>query len=56
MSRPRRCHCACEGTATDPAGSDYTGVDCRSWMEEAGCQNVQVLPLQGSYSAAIGRK
>ena len=25
-------------------------------MEEAGCQNVQVLPLQGSYSAAIGRK
>jgi hypothetical protein len=39
-----------------PAGFDYTGADCRSWMEEAGFQNVQIQPLQGPYSAAIGRK
>src|SRR3954454_14199317 len=30
-----------------PAGFDYTGADCRSWMEEAGFQNVQIQPLQG---------
>jgi hypothetical protein len=39
-----------------PAGFDYTGADCRNWMEEAGFQDVQIRPLQGPYSAAIGRK
>ncbi|QRM30363.1 methyltransferase [Microvirga sp. VF16] len=39
-----------------PAGFDYTGVDCRNWMEEAGFQDVQIRPLQSPYSAAIGRK
>jgi SAM-dependent methyltransferase len=39
-----------------PAGFDYTGADCRNWMEQAGFQDVQIQPLQGPYSAAIGRK
>jgi SAM-dependent methyltransferase len=39
-----------------PAGFDYTGADCRSWMAEAGFCDVLVAPLQGPYSMAIGRK
>jgi SAM-dependent methyltransferase len=39
-----------------PRGFDYTGADCLSWMKEAGFQDVQLQPLQGPYSAAIGRK
>ncbi|WP_262299886.1 acetylserotonin O-methyltransferase [Microvirga sesbaniae] len=39
-----------------PAGFDYTGADCRTWMAEAGFQDVRIQPLQGPYSAAIGRK
>jgi O-methyltransferase domain len=39
-----------------PAGSDYTGADCRGWMTEAGFREVRIEPLQGPYSMAVGRK
>jgi hypothetical protein len=39
-----------------PAGFDYTGADCRGWMEEAGFKNVRIEPLQGPYSMAVGQK
>ena len=39
-----------------PHGYDYTGADCRGWMEEAGFRNVSVQHLQGAYSMAVGRK
>jgi SAM-dependent methyltransferase len=39
-----------------PAGFDYTGADCRGWMEEAGFRDVRVEPLQAPYSMAVGRK
>jgi hypothetical protein len=45
-----------EGAATVPAGFDDTGMGCGSWMEEASFHNVQVQPLQRSYSSAIRRK
>ena len=38
------------------AGFDYTGADCRSWMEAAGFKEVRIEPLQGPYSMAVGRK
>jgi SAM-dependent methyltransferase len=39
-----------------PAGFDYTGADCRGWMEEVGFRDVRIKPLQGPYSMAVGRK
>jgi hypothetical protein len=39
-----------------PAGFDYTGADCRGWMEEAGFRDVRTQPLQGPYSMTVGRK
>jgi SAM-dependent methyltransferase len=39
-----------------PAGFDYTGADCRGWMQEAGFRDVRVQPLQGPYSMAVGWK
>jgi SAM-dependent methyltransferase len=39
-----------------PAGFDYTGADCRAWMQQAGFQRVRVTPLQGPYSIAVGYK
>ena len=39
-----------------PAGFDYTGADCRGWMEETGFRDVQIVPLQGPYAMAVGRK
>jgi SAM-dependent methyltransferase len=39
-----------------PAGFDYTGADCRGWMQETGFSQVQIVPLQGPYSMAVGRK
>jgi hypothetical protein len=39
-----------------PAGFDYTGADCRGWMQEAGFNNVRIEPLQGPYSMAVGQK
>ena len=39
-----------------PAGFDYTGADCRGWMQETGFRDVQVVPLQGPYAMAVGRK
>jgi SAM-dependent methyltransferase len=38
------------------AGFDYTGADCRAWMQEAGFREVQIKPLQGPYSMAVARK
>jgi hypothetical protein len=39
-----------------PAGFDYTGADCRGWMEEAGFAEVKQQALQGPYSMVVGRK
>jgi hypothetical protein len=39
-----------------PAGFDYTGKDCKAWLEEAGFRGVQIEPLQGPYSMAVARK
>jgi precorrin-6B methylase 2 len=39
-----------------PGGFDYTGADCRRWMREAGFRRVDVEPLVGPYSFAVGRK
>lgn len=39
-----------------PAGFDYTGADCQGWMQEAGFQNVRIVPLQGPYSMAVAHK
>src|SRR5918993_288706 len=38
-----------------PAGFDYTGADCRGWMQEAGFNDVRIEPLQGPYSMAVGQ-
>ncbi len=39
-----------------PGGFDYTGAECSGWMREAGFREVEIAPLQGPYSIAIGRK
>jgi precorrin-6B methylase 2 len=39
-----------------PAGFDYTGADCRGWMDEAGFRDVRIERLQGPYSMAVGWK
>jgi len=39
-----------------PAGFDYSGADCRGWMQEAGFKDVRIQPLQGPYSMAVGQK
>ena len=39
-----------------PAGFDYTGADCRGWMHETGFRDVKIVPLQGPYAMAVGRK
>lgn len=39
-----------------PGGFDYTGADCKGWMQEAGFRDVRIEPLQGPYSMAVGRK
>jgi SAM-dependent methyltransferase len=39
-----------------PAGFDYTGAECRAWMEEAGFGNIRIEPLQGPYSMAVAYK
>ncbi|QNK02256.1 methyltransferase [Dyella telluris] len=39
-----------------PGGFDYTGADCRQWMEGAGFREVRVEPLLGPDSMVIGVK
>lgn len=39
-----------------PGGSDYTGADCKGWMQEAGFFAMRVAPLTGADSMAIGIK
>lgn len=39
-----------------PGGFDYTGADCRSWMEECGFHSVRVEHLVGPDSMVIGIK
>jgi SAM-dependent methyltransferase len=39
-----------------PAGFDYTGAECRGWMRETDFRDVQIVPLQGPYAMAVGRK
>ena len=37
-----------------PAGFDYTGADCASWMKAAGFSSTRVEPLLGPDSMVIG--
>jgi cyclopropane fatty-acyl-phospholipid synthase-like methyltransferase len=37
-------------------GFDYTGADCRGWMEDAGFSDVRVEHLVGPDSMVVGRK
>ena len=39
-----------------PGGFDYTGAQCREWMQEVGFTQVRVEPLTGSDSMVIGTK
>ncbi len=39
-----------------PAGFDYTGADCSTWMTEAGFSATRVEPLVGPDSMVIGIK
>ena len=39
-----------------PAGSDYTGADCRRWMEEIGFRETYVEHLAGPDSMVVGLK
>jgi hypothetical protein len=37
-----------------PAGFDYTGADCQSWMKEAGFRETRAAHLTGPDSMVIG--
>ena len=39
-----------------PGGFDYTGADCKGWMEEAGFSATRVEPLTGADSMVVGIK
>jgi hypothetical protein len=39
-----------------PAGFDYTGTDCRRWMEEVGFRDTYVESLAGPDSMVVGIK
>jgi hypothetical protein len=39
-----------------PGGFDYTGADCRSWMQETGFREISVEHLAGPDSMVIGIK
>jgi len=39
-----------------PGGFDYTGADCKSWMQSAGFRNLRVEPLVGPESMVVGIK
>ena len=37
-------------------GSEYSGEECRTWMTQAGFQNIHLTPLGDMHSAIIGTK
>ena len=37
-----------------PGGFDYTGAQCRAWLQEAGFRETRVEPLAGPESMVIG--
>lgn len=37
-------------------GFDFTGADCKGWMQDAGFRDIQVEPLTADQSMVIGRK
>jgi hypothetical protein len=37
-------------------GSEYTGRQCREWMEQVGFTDIRIEPMVGSHSLAIGTK
>jgi hypothetical protein len=39
-----------------PGGFDYTGADCKGWMQEAGFSATRVESLTGADSMVIGTK
>lgn len=39
-----------------PGGFDYTGADCRGWLQEAGFRDIRQEPLAGPTSMIIGTK
>ncbi len=39
-----------------PEGFDYSGADCAGWLREAGFREIEVIPLAGPYSVAMGVK
>ncbi|WP_244849492.1 acetylserotonin O-methyltransferase [Caballeronia sp. SL2Y3] len=39
-----------------PGGFDYTGAQCREWMQQTGFSNIRVEPLVGPDSMVIGYK
>src|SRR3981081_4527888 len=39
-----------------PAGFDYTGADCRGWLEDAGFRETRVEHLVGPDSMVVGVK
>ena len=39
-----------------PGGFDYTGADCRAWMQEAGFRESYVEHLVGPDSMVVGIK
>ena len=39
-----------------PGGFDYTGADCRAWMEETGFRESYVEQLVGPDSMVVGIK
>jgi O-methyltransferase domain len=39
-----------------PGGFDYTGADCRAWMQEAGFRDSYVEHLVGPDSMVVGKK
>ena len=39
-----------------PGGFDYTGAQCREWMQEVGFSQVRVEPLTGADSMVIGTR
>jgi precorrin-6B methylase 2 len=39
-----------------PGGFDYTGADCRAWMQETGFRESYVEPLAGADSMVVGIK
>jgi hypothetical protein len=39
-----------------PGGFDYTGADCRGWMQEAGFTQIYMEHLLGDRSMVVGTK